>query len=141
LPADYDALVNRKNDLTYHDRTLFDERMAILITDYVHIVSGLIKLAEDNKISKNLINNILDQQADTRNFSTGKHLKYSDLVLHMVFVEQVIRIERKNDEHTIANKTFDFSSTTIRQLIEDGYKETLDQEAKILKVWDAEHPR
>jgi NTE family protein len=141
LPADYDALVDRKNDLTYHDRTLFDERMAILITDYVHIVNGLIKLAEDNKISKNLINNILDQQADTRNFSTGKHLKYSDLVEHMVFVEQVIRIERKNDEHTIANKTFDFSSTTIRQLIEDGYKETLDQEAKILKVWDAEHPR
>ncbi|MGA6989850.1 MAG: patatin-like phospholipase family protein, partial [Nitrososphaeraceae archaeon] len=32
LPVNYDALVDRKNDLTYHDRTLFDERMAILIT-------------------------------------------------------------------------------------------------------------
>jgi hypothetical protein len=95
--------------------------MAIMITDYVNIVNSLIKLAEDNKISKNLINNILGQQANTRNLSTGKPLKYSDLVQHMVFVEQVIRIERKNDKHTIANKTFDFSSTTIRQLIEDGY--------------------
>ena len=94
LPADYDALVDRKNDLTYNDRTLFDERMAILITDYVNIVNSLIKLAEDNKIKKALIDDILEQQADTRNFSTGKHLKYTDLIKHMVSVEQVIRIER-----------------------------------------------
>ena len=141
LPADYDALIDRKNDLTYHDRTLFDERMAIMITDYVNIVNSLIKLAEVNKVSKNQINNLLQQQAYTINFDTGKRLKYSDLVEHMVFVEQVIRIERKNDKHTIANKTFDFSSTTIRQLIEDGYKETIDQEAKKIKEWDSEHTR
>lgn len=141
LPADYDALIDRKNDLTYHDRTLFDERMAIMITDYVNIANSLIELAEDNKISRDLIDSILGQQADTRNLSTGKPLKYSDLVEHMVFVEQVIRIERKNDKHTIANKTFDFSSTTIRQLIEDGYKETVDQEAKKIKMWDSGHPR
>ena len=46
LPADYDALVDRKNDLTFNDRTLFDERMAIMITDYVNIVNSLIKLAK-----------------------------------------------------------------------------------------------
>lgn len=141
LPADYDALVDRKNDLTYHDRTLFDERMAIMITDYVNIVNSLIKLAEDNKVRKALVDNILEQQAETRNFSTGTHFKYSDLIEHMVSVEQVIRIERKNDTHTIANKTFDFSGTTIRQLIRDGYEETLEQETKILQVWDSEHPR
>ena len=141
LPADYDALVDRKNDLTYHDRTLFDERMATMITDYVNIVNSLIKLAEDNKVKKALVDNILQQQADTRNFSTGEHLKYADLIEHMVSVEQVIRIERQNDAHTIANKTFDFSSTTIRQLMRDGYKETLEQETNILHVWDSEHPR
>ena len=141
LPADYDALVDRKNDLTYHDRTLFDERMAIIITDYVNIVNSLIKLAEDNKVKKALVDNILEQQAETRNFSTGKHLKYVDLIEHMVSVEQVIRIERQNDTHTIANKTFDFSRATIRQLMRDGYEETLEQETKILQVWDSEHPR
>ena len=141
LPADYDALVDRKNDLTYHDRTLFDERMAIMITDYVNIVNSLIKLAEDNMVKMALVDNILEQQAETRNFSTGKHLKYTDLVKHMVSVEQVIRIERKNDAHTIANKTFDFSSNTIKKLIRDGYEETLEQETEILQVWDSEHPR
>ncbi|MGH9977687.1 MAG: patatin-like phospholipase family protein [Nitrososphaeraceae archaeon] len=141
LPVDYDALVDRKNDLTYHDRTLFDERMAIMITDYVNIVNSLIKLVEDNKVKKALVDNILEQKAETRHFSTGQHLKYSDLVEHMVSVEQVIRIERQNDVHTIANKTFDFSSTTIRQLMRDGYKETLEQETRILQEWDSEHPR
>ncbi|MDF0682217.1 MAG: hypothetical protein P0116_14755 [Candidatus Nitrosocosmicus sp.] len=53
----------------------------------------------------------------------------------MVSVEQVIRIElKKNDTDTISNKTFDFSRTTIRNLIRDGYNETLDQETQILKV-------
>jgi NTE family protein len=141
LPVDYDALVDRKNDLTYHDRTLFDERMAILISDYVSIVNSLIKLAEDNKVKKALVDTILEQKAETRNFSTGKHFKYADLIEHMVSVEQVIRIERQNDVHTIANKTFDFSSTTIKQLMRDGYEETLEQETKILQVWDSEHPR
>ena len=141
LPADYDALVDRKNDLTYHDRTLFDERMAIMITDYVNIVNSLIRLAEDNKVKKALVENILEQKAETRNFSTGKHFKYVDLIEHMVSVEQVIRIERQNDVHTISNKTFDFSSTTIRQLMRDGYEETLEQETRILQVWDSEHPR
>jgi hypothetical protein len=61
LPVDYDALVDRKNDLTYHDRTLFDERMAIMITDYVNIINSLIKLAEDNKVKKALVDNILEQ--------------------------------------------------------------------------------
>ena len=97
LPADYDALVDRKNDLTYHDRTLFDERMATMITDYVNIVNSLIKLAEDNKVKKALVDNILEQQAETKNFSTGKHFKYADLIEHMVSVNQVIRIERKNN--------------------------------------------
>jgi NTE family protein len=141
LPVDYDALVDRKNDLTYHDRTLFDERMAIIITDYVSIVNSLIKLAEDNKVKKALVDNILEQQAETRNFSTGKRFKYADLIENMVSVEQVIRIERQNDVHTIANKTFDFSGNTIRQLIRDGYDEALEQETRILHVWDSEHPR
>ena len=59
----------------------------------------------------------------------------------MVSVDFVIRIERKNDEHSIANNTFDFSDNTIRQLIRDGYEETRDQGTKILQQWDSEHPR
>jgi NTE family protein len=138
LPANYDGVVDRKNDLTYHDRTLFDERMAIMITDYVHIIKNLIKLTEDTKTKKTLVDNILQQQALSRNFMTGKHFTYADLIQGMVSVDLVVRVERKNDIHTIANKTFDFSNTTIRQLIKDGYEEALDQGTKILQQWISE---
>jgi NTE family protein len=138
LPANYDGVVDRKNDLTYHDRTLFDERMAIMVTDYINIIKKLIKLADDNKIRKELVDNILQQQALTRNFMTGKHFTYADLTEYMVSVDLVVRVERKNDIHTIANKTFDFSNTTIRQLIKDGYEEALDQGTKILQKWISE---
>jgi len=138
LPANYDGVVDRKNDLTYHDRTLFDERMAIMITDYVHIIKNLIKLTEDTKTKKTLVDNILQQQALSRNFMTGKHFTYANLIQGMVSVDLVVRVERKNDIHTIANKTFDFSNTTIRQLIKDGYEEALDQGTKILQQWISE---
>jgi NTE family protein len=138
LPANYDGVVDRKNDLTYHDRTLFDEKMVVMITDYVSIIKRLIKLAKDNKIRENLVDNILQQQALSRNFMTGKQGTYGDLIKNMVSVDLVVRVERKNDIHTISNKTFDFSNTTIQQLIKDGYEEALDQGTKILRQWELE---
>jgi NTE family protein len=49
-----------------------------------------------------------------------------------VDVDFVARLERKNDAHTISNKTFDFSKPTVRQLIQDGYKETKEQLKEVL---------
>jgi len=138
LPTNYDGVVDRKNDLTFHDRTLFDERMVVMATDYVTIINNLIKLAKDNKIREALVDNILQQQALSKNFMTGKHSTYGDLIKNMVSVDLVVRIERKNDIHTIANKTFDFSRATIQQLIKDGYEEALDQGTKIVRQWDLE---
>jgi hypothetical protein len=112
--------------------------MAIMVTDYVNIIKNLIKLGEDNKISKALVDKVLQQQALTKNFMTGKHFTYTDLVQYMVSVDLVVRIERKNDKHTIANKTFDFSNTTILQLIKDGYEEALEQGTKIIQQWSSE---
>ena len=59
--------------------------------------------------------------------ATGKQGRYNDLVKGRVDVDFVARLERKNDSHTISNKTFDFSKTTIQQLIQDGYEETREQ--------------
>jgi hypothetical protein len=117
---------------------VFDERMALMITDYVNIIKRFIKMAEDNKVSKVQVDDILQQRALSKFFMTGKPGTYGDLIENMVSVDFVIRIERKNDEHSIANSTFDFSSTTIRQLLKDGYEEGLDQVPKILQQRDSE---
>jgi hypothetical protein len=65
-------------------------------------------------------------------FSIGKQGRYDDLVRGIVNVDFVARLERKNDTNTISNKTFDFSKTTVLQLIENGYKETKEQLKEVL---------
>ena len=52
--------------------------------------------------------------------------KYSDILVGQYEIGNVIRVNRKNDEHTISNKIFDFSSKTIKQLRESGYKNITD---------------
>ena len=37
---DYDGVVDRKNDIMYHDRTEFDEFVAVLISDFKKLASS-----------------------------------------------------------------------------------------------------
>jgi hypothetical protein len=132
LPSDYDSIVDRKNDIIYHDRTEFDEFVATILSDYTMLAESLIELAEEKGASKEDILKILNEKTRAIFPATGMRGKYYDLVKGKVDVELVERLERKNDSHTISNKTFDFSRTTVRGLIQDGYKETKEQMKVIL---------
>ena len=132
VPTDYDSVVDRKNDIIYHDRTEFDEFVAVLISDHILLEESLIKLAEESGASKEAIQKILKKKTKVVSHVTGKKGTYNDLVRGRVDVDFVARLERKNDDHTISNKTFDFSKTTVRHLIQDGYKETKEQMKEIL---------
>jgi len=132
LPTDYDGVVDRKNDIIYHDRTEFDENIAALMSDFVTLANSLIKLAEEKGASKEELQKILDGKTKGVFFSIGKQGRYDDLVRGIVNVDFVSRLERKNDANTISNKTFDFSKTTVQQLIENGYKETKEQLKEVL---------
>jgi len=69
-------------------------------------------------------------------FVTRKQGRYEDLLKGKVDVDFVARLERKNDSHTISNKTFDFTKNTILQLIQDGYEETKEQMKQLrLEPW------
>ncbi len=127
LPFDYDGVVDRKNDIIYHDRTQFDENVAVLMSDFATFAESLIKLAEEKGASKEALQKILTEKTKGVYLVTGKQVRYGDLLKGRVDVDFVVRLERKNDSHTVSNKTFDFSKTTIRQLIQDGYKETKEQ--------------
>jgi hypothetical protein len=134
VPYDYDGVVDRKNDIIYHDRTEFDEFVAVLVSDYQMLAKSLIKLAEDNGVSKESLQKILKQRTKTViKPNTGpKRLLYDDLLETCLDVDITFRLERKNDTHTISNKTFDFSTPTIRQLIQNGNEETKPQMKRIL---------
>jgi hypothetical protein len=132
LPSDYDGVIDRKNDIIYHDRTEFDEYVAILVSDYTTLAESLIKLAEDNGVSKEALQKIQNEKTRITFFATGKQGKYNDLVKGKIDVDFVVRLERKNDSHTVSNKTFDFSKTNVRQLIQDGYNESKEQMKKVI---------
>ena len=127
LPSDYDGVVDRKNDIIFHDRTEFDENIAVLMSDFIRLAKSLIKLAEEKGVSKEAVPEILKEETKAVYLATGKHWRYEELLKANVDVDFVVRLDRKNDSHTISNKTFDFSRTTIRQLIQDGYKESKEQ--------------
>jgi len=78
-------------------------------------------------VSKEVIQKTLEEETNAVYLATGKRWRFEDLLSIAVDIEYVVRFQRKNDSHTISNKTFDFSKTTIQQLIQDGYQETKEQ--------------
>ena len=125
IPWDRDGVANRNADITFSDRTEREEQALLLVSDYVDLARELIKIAKDHGIKDEVINTLLDR----RTMNHGQALrarKYSDILIGQFEIGKIIRINRRNDEHTISNKIFDFSSKTIEQLRESGYSNTLD---------------
>ena len=56
--------------------------------------------------------------------------QYKEILEGNYNIAEIIRIERKNDEHTISDKTFDFSYGTVIRLLENGYEDTLKMISK-----------
>ncbi|MGA7692670.1 MAG: hypothetical protein WCA61_10215, partial [Nitrososphaeraceae archaeon] len=59
----------------------------------------------------------------------GQFLKprqYKEIVEGVFDIAEIIRIERRNNQDTISDKTFDFSEGTVRQLLGEGYKDSMD---------------
>src|SRR5215831_9612904 len=134
LPSDYDGVVDRKNDIIYHDRTEFDENVAVLMSDLITLAQNLHKLAEESGASKEALTKILNSKTKGVGFDTRKQLRHEDLLKGKIDVDFVARLERKNDSHTVSNKIFDFTKNTILQLIQDGYEETKDQMKKVFET-------
>ena len=110
----------------------FDENVAVLLSDFIRLAKSLIKLAKENGVSEDALQKIVNGETRAIYLATGKHWRFEDLLKANVDVDFVVRLERKNDSHTISNKTFDFSKTTIQQLIQDGYQETKEQMKEVV---------
>ncbi len=133
IPLDHDGVLNRNSDITFRDKTILDEQSALLITDYVNMARQLIEVAKENGVKDQVIQTVLEKKAESRNLLKQTPYTYQDLLLGWFAIEKVIRIERKNDVNTISSKTFDFSHETIRNLLDSGYRETLDYDTHIVR--------
>jgi NTE family protein len=125
IPTDHDGVVDRKNDITFSDRSHRDEEVLLLVSDYIDLVRDLIRIAKENGAKDKVITDLLNQRTKYHGLSSAPRLN-KEIVEGRFDIDHIIRIERKNDEHTISDKTFDFSSGTITQLLKDGYADTMN---------------
>ena len=129
VPIDHDAVLDRKEDLLLNDKTDYDEKTANIVSDYVALVKKFIDLAKKHKIEKEEINKILSETTPRSRHRNGDERQYENL-MNGRFDVNVIRIERKqNVELDISNKMLDYSADTIRQLMQDGYDDTMNSQA------------
>jgi len=125
IPWDHDGVINRNSDITYSDRTQREQEALLLVSDYVDLARELIKIAKDRWAKDDVINNLLNGKTMNHGLAM-KPRKYSDILVGQFEIGNVVRINRKNDENTISNKIFDFSTKTINHLRESGYSNTMD---------------
>jgi NTE family protein len=125
IPTDHDRVQDRKNDITFSDRSHKDEEVLLLVSDYIELVRELIRVAKEAGAKDKIITNLLNQRTKYHGMNLRPRL-YKEIVEGRFDINQIVRIERKNDEHTISDKSFDFSSGTIAQLLKDGYADTMN---------------
>jgi NTE family protein len=73
----------------------------------------------ESGIKKEKIDSILDSKVRPRGIFYNLRT-YRNIVEGRFNITDIIRLERKNDEDTISNKTYDFSSKTINDLLRQG---------------------
>ena len=125
IPTDRDGVINRNNDITFSDRADHEEALLLLASDYIDLVRALIKVAEEHGVKEDIIKILLNQKTRYH----GKYIKpgrFLDIVEGRFQIDDIIQVNRKNDEHTISNKIFDFSVETIKLLFNLGYNDALD---------------
>jgi NTE family protein len=123
IPTDHDGVVDRKNDIAFSDRSHRDEEVLLLVSDYIDLVRDLMRIAKEAGVKDKVITDLLNKRTKYHGLSSAPRLN-KEIIEGRFDIDHIIRIERKNDEHTISDKTFDFSSGTITQLLKDGYADT-----------------
>src|SRR5918997_923530 len=129
VPTDLDGMKDRINDITFMDRNShYDEMLADLVMDYTDLIDRLKELAKShfkNKVKKDIIfqnefDSLLKSIEGKTSGAAGEDRKYKDLLKCRFRLTKVIRIENDSYKDSISGKVGDFTSQSIRNLIEKG---------------------
>ena len=127
VPWDHDGAVNRNSDISFGDRSKTDETILLIFQTYANMVKELIQMAKDHGAKQKIIDDLLDKPIPGQERLEGvRGTRYRDAVEGAFNLGEIIRIQRKHDEYSVSNKIFDFSSNTIKRLMQDGYNDAVD---------------
>jgi len=134
VPTDYDGVKDRKNDIVYCDKTDYDQKVAIMVGDYIDLFNEIKELAikyidgphkrtEFAAAVKKLLNGNIKNKLLMKPRSkkrSGRARTYGDLIYRRFKLNKVVTIERVDDPNSISNKWADFTTETIEHLIKEG---------------------
>jgi len=130
VPTDLDGVKDRINDITFMDRNShYDETVADLVRDYTDLIDRLKVLAKsyfENKYKKDIVfqnefERLLKTIEGKNSGDAGEHRKYKEDLLKGRFrLTKVIRIENDSYKDSISGKVGDFTSQSVRNLVEKG---------------------
>jgi NTE family protein len=123
VPSDPDGITERHADIKSHDQYYVNE--SILITHYIDLIEKLIQIrnGKNNYELKKEINKILQNYTTSRD-TTEIPKKYIDIIKTQFEITKLESIERRDNIDTISGKVGDFTSDTIKKLIQEGYEAT-----------------
>jgi NTE family protein len=127
IPWDFDGVLNRNLDITFADKSERDQNVLLMISDVISLSKKLIDIAKSHGIKQSVIDDLLDTLPESHGKLHGiPSMKYRNMIEGQFNIGEVIRIERKHSENETSKKIFDFSSNTIKQLIQNGYDDVVE---------------
>jgi NTE family protein len=137
---DYDAMKEKLYDIQLSDKTEYDEKVAVIVTDYIKIIDEIRETALrhlKSKEAKEAFNKDLVDFLSKDASSKGRDnqpRKYKSLLQGRVsLTRDVTRIECKSDKDSISNKFFDLSKISIERLIDRGKLDAKEVLRKVFK--------
>jgi NTE family protein len=131
-PEDPDSINNRVQNVLFHDKSKYDEKAAGMVSDCIHIIKALMRMANGKGISDTEIYDKLNNELKNKIISKnrkGETRKIENLVKGRTTIKRVQRFElgdgqQINKSNDINGKAFEFSSKTINNLMDQGYNDT-----------------
>jgi predicted acylesterase/phospholipase RssA len=104
IPIDRDGMMTRRNNITFHDKTAYDEKVALLITDYIDLAKNIRDIAMRQMKDSNQrdgfqkeLDNFLQKTKTKSEFKTGERRRYVDLLKGRFGIGKVVHIELEAD--------------------------------------------
>jgi predicted acylesterase/phospholipase RssA len=141
VPSDYDGLKAKLYAIGLSDKTEYDEKTAIIVSDYIEIIKRIRDFAlqniknqgDKNAFTKDLQAFLDKEPAHSKGREGGDRTYASLLNGRFKLTDEVVRIELKNDPNGISNGAFDLTTKTIGNLMTQGNDDAEDILERILK--------
>jgi NTE family protein len=123
VPPDNNFVWSRMWDLLFDDKTTYVEKTAEMVTDYLDIIEKLRPLAEENG-HKGEVDKFLADLAHSRH-RDGSYRRRQGLLEGRFKIGKIQRTELDEFQDASGLKIFDFSKTTIKELITQGEQDAM----------------